>query len=71
MTLKENKSEITEQAKVILNHRYLLKNSDNEVIESPKEMFHRVAKSVSEVVRLSCTSLSVTISFCKSSCDVQ
>ncbi len=49
MTLKENKSEITEQAKVILNHRYLLKNSDNEVIESPKEMFHRVAKSVSEV----------------------
>ena len=56
MTLKdklqariENKPLITDQANIILNHRYLLKNSDNEVIETPEEMFKRVADAVAKI----------------------
>ena len=45
----ENTPVITDQANVILNHRYLLKNSDNEVIETPEELFMRVAKAVAEI----------------------
>jgi len=45
----ENKALITDQANIILKHRYLLKNSNNEVIETPEEMFMRVAKAVSKI----------------------
>ena len=56
MTLKdkiktriENKPVITEQAEVILNHRYLLKDTENKVVETPTELFTRVAKAVALV----------------------
>ena len=45
----EDKAIITDQADVILNHRYLLKDSSNNVIETPTEMFSRVAKSVASI----------------------
>ena len=38
--------ELSEQAYQILNHRYLLKNSEHEVNEKPSELFKRVAKTV-------------------------
>mgnify|MGYP005817578365 CR=1 FL=1 len=37
---------LSDQSKVVLEHRYLLRNSDNEVIETPIELFRRVAKAV-------------------------
>jgi len=56
MTLKNNTSArtknepiISEQASVILKHRYLLKNNNNEPIETPKELFMRVAKAISSI----------------------
>ena len=45
----ENKPSITDQANVILSHRYLLKNSENKVIETPEELFKRVAKAVASI----------------------
>ena len=44
-----NEPIITEQANVILNHRYLLKNEYNEVIETPEELFNRVSKAVAAI----------------------
>jgi ribonucleoside-diphosphate reductase alpha chain len=56
MILKDNASTrttiepiISEQARVILGHRYLLKNNNNEPIESPKELFIRVAKAIASI----------------------
>jgi len=40
---------ITNQAQIILNHRYLLKNKDNKIIETPEEMFYRVANAVAKI----------------------
>ena len=37
---------LSDQAKVVLGHRYLLRNSDNELIETPVELFRRVAKAI-------------------------
>ena len=40
---------LSDQAKVILEHRYLLKNTDSEIVESPTDLFRRVAKAVSSI----------------------
>ena len=40
--------ELSENAKIVLKGRYLLKDETGKVIESPEEMFLRVAKSVAE-----------------------
>ena len=48
-TFNLNTPTITDQANVILKHRYLLKNSDNEVIETPEQMFERVANAVAKI----------------------
>lgn len=48
----EKKIELTKQAKLILEKRYLKKNSNGEVIETPFEMFERVARVISNVDRL-------------------
>ena len=34
--------QISDQAQVILEHRYFLKDSDNKVIEDPNGLFRRV-----------------------------
>lgn len=41
-------SNISENAKVVLKKRYLKKNSSGEIIETPEEMFKRVAKAISQ-----------------------
>ncbi len=38
--------ELSENAKVVLRNRYLLKDEKGEVTETPEEMFYRVARSV-------------------------
>ncbi|MHA1865681.1 MAG: LAGLIDADG family homing endonuclease [Candidatus Heimdallarchaeaceae archaeon] len=38
--------ELSENALTVLQKRYLLKNEKNEVIETPEQMFERVAKSI-------------------------
>tara|TARA_R110002051_G_scaffold282128_2_gene343900 strand:- start:43 stop:1974 length:1932 start_codon:yes stop_codon:yes gene_type:complete len=48
-TRTDNQTLITDQAAVILNHRYLLKNSENKVVETPTEMFQRVATAVAKI----------------------
>src|SRR5512135_823714 len=40
--------ELSENAKTVLKARYLLKGEAGNIIESPEEMFYRVAKSVAE-----------------------
>lgn len=40
---------LSSNAKYILEQRYLLKNENREVIETPRQMFRRVAKTVAEV----------------------
>ena len=42
-------AKVSEQAEVILNHRYYLKNSNNEVIEDSGAMFNRVAKAIASI----------------------
>ena len=39
---------ISENAEVVLKHRYLLKNDNNEVIETPDQLFRRVANALAE-----------------------
>ncbi len=40
---------LSENAKFILRQRYLLKNEYREVVETPKQMFRRVAKAIAEI----------------------
>ena len=47
MKLKE--PEISKNALTILEKRYLMRNEDGEVVESPKEMFIRVARVISNI----------------------
>ena len=39
-------AEISENANVVLEKRYLQKNSNGDIIETPNEMFKRVAKAL-------------------------
>ena len=39
---------LTDNSKVVLEHRYLLKDENNEVIETPNDMFIRVAKALAK-----------------------
>ena len=41
-------SKISENAKVVLKKRYLRKNANGEIVETPEEMFNRVAKAISQ-----------------------
>jgi len=43
---KRKKAKLRESALIVLRQRYLLKNEKNEVIETPEELFERVAKAV-------------------------
>ena len=45
----DSKNPITDQAEVILSHRYYLKNTDGEIIEDSSELFTRVAAAVAKV----------------------
>ncbi len=44
--------ELTENAKIVLRARYLLKDERGRVVETPEEMFNRVAKSVAGAEKL-------------------
>jgi len=43
------KIELSQNAKVVLERRYLKKDNEGKVIETPEEMFRRVAKNIAEV----------------------
>lgn len=43
---------LTDRAKVVLEIRYLLKNEKGQVIESPQELFYRVANYISQAEKL-------------------
>jgi len=45
-------AQLTPQALTVLERRYLTKNAQGQVIESPEEMFWRVARNVAEAERL-------------------
>lgn len=47
-----SKLNLTKQAIFVLEKRYLKKNEKGEVIESPKDMFERVAKTIAEADRI-------------------
>ena len=49
MILKDKSNPITEQAEVILNHRYYLKDKQGDVIEDSFQLFQRVADAISKV----------------------
>ncbi len=44
--------ELTENAKIVLRARYLLKDEQGRVVETPEEMFYRVARSVAAAEKL-------------------
>ncbi len=45
----EEEPKLTVNALEVLKKRYLLKNEKGEIIETPSEMFHRVAESISNI----------------------
>ncbi|WP_038057238.1 adenosylcobalamin-dependent ribonucleoside-diphosphate reductase [Thermodesulfobacterium hydrogeniphilum] len=45
---KKKKINLKESGFVILKQRYLVKNENNEIIETPEQLFERVARSVAE-----------------------
>ncbi len=48
----EKKIELTPQAKLVLEKRYLKKNEKGEVIETPFELFERVARFIANIDRI-------------------
>tara|TARA_A100001037_G_scaffold306796_1_gene355660 strand:- start:25371 stop:27725 length:2355 start_codon:yes stop_codon:yes gene_type:complete len=46
--LNSAKMNLTENSRIVLEKRYLRKNSDGEIIETPEEMFERVASAIAE-----------------------
>ncbi len=42
------KVEITENARVVLNKRYLRKDGDGNIVENPEGMFRRVAHAIAQ-----------------------
>ena len=52
MAVRVSELRLTENAVKVLERRYLKKNEEGEVIETPEEMFHRVARAVAEADRL-------------------
>ena len=41
-------AEISENAQIVLKHRYLLKDSNSEVCETPDQLFRRVANALAK-----------------------
>ena len=46
--LNSAKMDLTETSRIVLEKRYLRKNSDGEIIETPEKMFERVASAIAE-----------------------
>jgi len=44
-----SKLKLSENAKYVLSQRYLCKNEEGEIIETPQQMFRRVAKAIAKV----------------------
>lgn len=41
-------SELTENAKIVLQRRYLLRDADGNIVETPEGMFHRVTNAIAQ-----------------------
>ena len=48
-TVSVSSAKVSDQAEVILNHRYYLKDNNNQVVEDASAMFNRVAKAVAAI----------------------
>jgi len=46
--LNSAKMDLTQNSRIVLKKRYLRKNSDGEIIETPEKMFERVASAIAE-----------------------
>ena len=46
--LNSAKMDLTENSRIVLEKRYLRKNSDGEIVETPEKMFARVASAIAE-----------------------
>ncbi len=46
--INERTQELTENAKVVLDRRYLSKDRDGNILEDPNGMFRRVARNLSQ-----------------------
>ena len=51
-TINYRPVQLSEQSKTILEHRYFLKDDDSNIIETPEELFERVAKGVASIETL-------------------
>ena len=51
-TINYQPVQLSEQSKTILEHRYFLKDDDSNIIETPEELFERVAKGVASIETL-------------------
>ena len=48
-TVSVSSAKVSDQAEVILNHRYYLKDKNNKVVEDAGAMFNRVAKAIASI----------------------
>ena len=48
--VSESESELTEQAEVVLNHRYYLKDTEGEVTENSSDLFNQKATLIKKLI---------------------
>ncbi len=49
--VSDNEPDLTKNAQEVLNRRYLLHNEKGDVVETPQQLFKRVAKTIASAER--------------------